>query len=360
MIRFTKIFRFCFLLIPLLFECGINTAGGGVIVNNPCVMGRVSFAEGHGAFGAMVVMGLAGKGGVIDTVVDVKHGDFNIIYNLKMLDTTYTDVQGRFTFENHSPGNYVVVAIKKEVKMLALENVTCSFNDTFEINLELKPAAKITIKPYYFIEGDSGNFLSAQIAGTGIVANANDSTGVIEFDMVPQGDLDLVLLRSDKSMEFFPKLKTESDSNSILRVYNNRPSSYWTAIVPGARDPKSRPYILGSSPLNGATGDQINQAEDRTFDIEIRFSHPMDGILTENALAILSSDGSTSLDSAWWRGGNILCLNLCTKNSLGECAPRDSLYKKGVTYSVIIDTIAESSYGVRLAYPDTLTFVPKP
>lgn len=362
MIQFSKHSRYLYLLImlALLLNCGINTAGGGVIVNNPVMSGKVSFPEGQGARDAMVIIGSKGAVGLIDTTIGIHHGNFLVSYNLKMFDTTYCDVQGRFEFENIAAGDYVLVAERKEVGMFAMTTVNCSYNDSININIELKPAAKLTIKPYAFDYSDSSNFVAAQISGTRFTASYNDSTGLLEFDMIPAGELELILYKLNNTIEIYRGFNAVSDSFSMLLVDPHRSSSYWTAIESGPRSPLGRPYIISSSPFDGAQGEAVKLTGEYECDVEIQFSHPMDSKLTNSAVSVKSSDNMTSLDEIWWQGGNVMYLKLCTKSSSGECVRGDSLYRSGITYSVIIDTCATTSLGVKFAYPDTLTFIPKP
>jgi len=348
------------IILPLFINCGINTAdGGGVIVNNPSITGYVRFPEGNNAYGAMAMIGRQGVSGIIDTTIEVKHGDFSIIYNIKALDTAYCDMQGSFFFEDLFPGDYVLVAQSKETRMLALVNVSCSYNETLTVDMRLETPAELIIKPYYYTNGDASNFVAAQIAGTGFTVNA-DNSGILKFDMVPAGELEIVLFRENNTKEVFYNFKTASGKKSTLLVDPHRPNSFWTAIEPGPRDPLGRPYILSSSPSDGAQGTMVNQDRNRSYDIEIQFSHPMDSKLTNSAVSVKSNDSLTVLDSIWWQGGNVAYLKLCTDDGLGQCIRGDSLYRSGITYSVIIDTNATTSLGVRFPYPDTLTFIPKP
>jgi len=348
------------IILPLFINCGINTAdGGGVIVNNPSITGYVRFPEGNNAYGAMAMIGRQGVSGTIDTTIEVKHGDFSIIYNIKALDTAYCDMQGSFFFEDLFPGDYVLVAQSKETGMLALVNVSCSYNETLTVDMRLETPAELIIKPYYYTNGDASNFVAAQIAGTGFTVNA-DNSGILKFDMVPAGELEIVLFRENNTKEVFYNFKTASGKKSTLLVDPHRPNSFWTAIEPGPRDPLGRPYILSSSPSDGAQGTMVNQDRNRSYDIEIQFSHPMDSKLTNSAVSVKSNDSLTVLDSIWWQGGNVAYLKLCTDDGLGQCIRGDSLYRSGITYSVIIDTNATTSLGVRFPYPDTLTFIPKP
>lgn len=360
MILFFKVL-FVAVILPILLHCGINTAdGGGVIVNNPCISGSVRFPEGQFAYGAMAVIGYQGQGGSIDTTIGVQHGDFFIYYSFKFLDTVYCDIQGKFSFKEITPSNYVLVAQSKETGMLALANISVGYNESINVDLTLEAAAELVIEPYYYNHGDSFNFVAAQIAGTGFVVNADESTGLLKFDQVPAGELEIILFRKNNSKEIFSNFNTVSARSSTLLVDPHRSHSYWTDIVPGPRDPKGNPYILSSTPSDGASGEIVNQNSNRTYDVEIQFSHPMDSKLTNQAISVKSSDSLTSLDSLWWQGGNVAYLKLCTATGSGQCVGGDSLYKSGITYSVIIDTTASTSVGVRLAYPDTLTFVPKP
>lgn len=128
----------------------------------------------------------------------------------------------------------------------------------------------------------------------------------------------------------------------------------------GPRDPLAMPYVLSITPSDGAQGELVNQHRNRSYDIEIQFSHPMDSKLTNPAVYVKSSDSLTVLDSIWWQGGNVAYLKLCTDDGSGQCVWGDSLYRSGITYSVIVDTNATTSLGVRFPYPDTLTFIPKP
>lgn len=349
------------IILPLFINCGVNTAdGGGVIVNNPAIAGCIRFPEGQSAYGAMAVIGRQGYSGAIDTNFEANHEGFSISYNIKALDTAYCDVQGNFFFEDLFPGDYVLVAQSKETGMLALANVSCGYNETLNVDMTLETPAELKIKPYYYNHGDSSNFVAAQIAGTGFTVDADSSSGILKFDMVPAGELEIVLFRKNNTKEVFYNFKTASGENSTLLVDPHRSNSFWTAIEPGPRDPLGRPFILSSSPSDGAQGTMVNQDRNRSFDIEIQFSHPMDSKFTNPAINVKSSDSLTVLDSIWWQGGNVVYLKLCTIDGSGQCVRGDSLYRSGITYSVIIDTNATTSLGVRFPYPDTLTFVPKP
>lgn len=361
MIRFFLKILCTAIILPLFTNCGINTAdGGGVIVNNPSIAGYVRFPEGQSAYGSMAVIGRRGHSGIIDTTIEVKHGDFFITYNIKALDTAYCDMQGSFFFKDLFPGDYVLVAQNKETGMYALANVSCSYNETLNVDLSLETAAELTIEPYYHISGDSSNFVAAQIAGTGFTVIADSSSGMLKFDMLPAGELEIVLFRENNSKEVFYDFKTASGEKSILLVDPHRANSFWTAIEPGPRNPVGRPYILSSTPSDGAQGVSVNQDKNRSYDIEIQFSHPMDSKLTNRAVYVKSTDSLTVLDSIWWQGGNVAYLKLCTDDGSGLCVRGDSLYRSGITYSVMIDTNATTSLGIRFPYPDTLTFVPKP
>ncbi len=360
MIRLFKFF-IAAVILPVLLNCGINTAdGGGVIVNNPCISGSVRFPAGQYAFGAMAVIGYQGGSGSIDTTIGVQHGDFFFYYNIKFLDTAYCDIRGKFSFNDVFPRNYVLVAQSKETGMFALTNISVNYNESVNVDLTLEAAAELIIKPYSYNRGDSSNFVAAQIAGTGFVANVDENTGLLKFDQVPAGELEIVLFRKNNSKEKFSPINTVSSSKSTLLVDPHRSYSHWTAIVPGPRDPKGNPYILSSNPPDEATGEFANQISHPYYDVEIQFSHPMDSKLTNPAISVKSSDSLTSLDSIWWQGGNVAYLKLCTATGSGQCAGRDSLYRSGTTYSIIIDTTASTSVGVRFPYPDTITFVPKP
>jgi len=357
--RFLKILTAA--ILPLLHNCGIDTAnGGGVIVNNPSIVGFVRFPNGQSAYGTMAMIGRQGQSVFADTTIVVEHGDFVINYNIKTLDTAYCDMNGSFFFEELFPGDYVLVAQNKETGMFALANVTCSFNVTLKVDMTLETAAELTVKPYYYTSGDSSNFIAAQIAGTGFVVKADSSSGILKFDMVPAGELDIILFRGNNSREVFSDFRTVSGEKSILLIDPHRPNSFWTAIEPGPRDPLGRPYILSSNPSDSAQGFADSQDRNRSYDIEIQFSHPMDSKLTNSAISVKSDDSLTVLDSIWWQGGNVAYLKLCTNDGSGHCVREDSLYRSGITYSVIIDTNATSSLGIRFAYPDTLTFIPKP
>lgn len=358
--RFVIIFSVAIILL-LLHSCGINTAdGGGVIVNNPSIVGSVRYPQGNSAYGAMIIVGRQGQSGIIDTTISSKYGDFFFSYNLKSLDTVYCDIHGSFFLEDLFPGDYVLVAQSKETGMFALANVSCNYNETLTVDMILEAAAELTIKPYYYSSGDSSRFIAAQVAGTGFAVVADSNSGILKFDMVPAGELEIVLFRENNSKEVFSDFRTASGETSTLLVDPQRPNSFWTAIVPGPRDPLGRPYILSSNPSDGAQGLAVNQDVNRSYDVEIQFSHPMDSKLTNPAISVKSDDSLTVLDSIWWQGGNVAYLKLCTNDGSGQCVRGDSLYRIGIKYSVIIDTNATSSLGIKFAYPDTLTFIPKP
>lgn len=359
MIKMTNILIYLLLLLTLLFNCSWDTAGGGVIVTNPTVFGTVRFPDGKGVNEAMVIIGKENAFGPGDTSIEIEDGEISLTLNLKRFDTAYCDLQGNFFFSNISPGNNILVAQRKEIGMMTMKSVNCNFSDSLVVDLTLEPAATISIEPYYIDSIIDNNFAAAQIAGTAFTAKSEDSSGIIKFDMVPAGVLKLILFRKNNKTECYNNFISISGEKSILKVNPGRNSTYWTAINSGPRDPLGRPYILSSFPNDSAIEGTAKTTRSDDYDIEIQFSHPMDSKITNSAMKVISSDGLTSLDTVWWQGGNWAFLKLCTKSISGDCIRGDSLYRSGVAYSVIIDTIAETSLGVRFAFPDTLTFVYK-
>lgn len=342
---------FCIFL-PLFILCG-----GGSDVGNPDITGVVSYSGNVTADNAMVIMGKAGAAGIVDTTYTSGSDELSICFTLKYFDTTYTDNNGQFTFEAVPPGSYVLLASKNN--LLGICKVDHSIYEYSETDLLLEPSVALTVHSQYLYTDTTSlktKFAAARIEGTPITA-APDSSGIINFYAVPAGDLNVLLYVNDGTIRDFTNLETQYGCGAQLDADPLLAESYWTPRDCGPRHDIDRPYVLWSSPSDGAKGAQVTENLVKTYDIAVQFSHPMDTRLTANAISVFSSDSTVSKDSIWW-DGNEMYITLCEKDDQGQCSRTDSLFKTGINYSVVIDTTARTAFGVNFSHPDTINFAP--
>jgi hypothetical protein len=342
----------CFIILSLVF------CGGGADVGNPgYITGRVYNNDGTPVYNAMIVLGM--EGASFNTDTQIINDSSGLIIRIRPIefDTTYSDSSGKFTFENTEPGEYVVVASKGP--KLGIEKVPYSSDGYSEVNVKVGTAADFQIQSRSLPGNAALSFVAAQISGTNYNVKP-DSSGVFHFNSVPSGVLDIVLLRSNESIVTFKQFITDSSCNAVLVADPNRPTDYWTPKDCGYRDYQGRPYILYSSPYSSSTGDEAKANGGQPYDVHIQFSHAMDTRLTSQALTAFSSDNNISLDSLWWRGDDEVFIAFCSKDSSGNCSRISDYFRKGVKYSVVIDTTAQTIAGVKFANPDTIWFVPEP
>lgn len=344
--------------IPLVIGCG----GGSDIGNPGCtsfgyVTGKVYNSDGTPANNAMIMLGPEGTSFGSDTQIVRDSAGLIIFVRSLKFDTIYSDTKGQFTFENIIPGHYVVVASKNS--KLGIESITSKSNEYSTVNVTLGTPADILIKSKSFPTSSPLSFKAAQISGTSYLATP-DSFGNFRFNSIPSGVLDIVLYKSNDSIETFRQFVTEPGCSAVLVADPNRSTDYWTPEDCGPRDYQGRPYITFSSPPNASTGNDAKVNIGQSYEVHIQFSHSMDTRLTSNALKVFSSDNSISLDSKWWQGDDEVFISFCTKDSSDTCTRVKDYFRKGVKYSVVVDTTAQTIAGVKFASPDTIWFIPEP
>ncbi|MBN1577710.1 MAG: hypothetical protein JW913_14215 [Chitinispirillaceae bacterium] len=346
-------------LIALVIAAGVACTGGGVDVGNPRT-GTVSYrSSAERVSGAMVILSKQGADpGWGEEQPCIPDEGIGICSRPIYFDTTYTDDTGAFRFDTVYPGSYVLVAACDG--LLALEYVEQrAFQDGEEVSLYLDKPATVQIKTYETYDTSALHFRGVRVAGTGFTDVA-DETGEMVLRDVPEGELDLILYRSDAVSMTFPSLRTEAEKNAELYVDPVMPVSYWTPHPSGYRDPLGRPYVVETS-IPAIEGDSIDHFKDgKPFDLRISFSHPMDAISTAGALNGFSDDAAATIQSLWWEGGNVLYVSLCVADTLGSCDTSESRFRAGVTYGVTIDTTAQTSFGVHFAHEATVRFIPEP
>ena len=311
----------------------------------------------------MIVLGAEGASFNTDTQIINDTSGLVIRIRPNDFDTTYSDSKGQFTFENNEPEfylkpeGYVVVASKGS--KLGIEKVPYTSEGYSDVDLTIGPATDFQVQSRSLPGDTTLSFVAAQISGTNYYTKP-DSSGVFKFNSVPSGVLDIVLLRSNKSILTFKQFVVDPGCNAVLVADPNRSTDYWTPKDCAYRDYKGRPYILWSSPYNGSTGDEAKVNAGQPYDVHIQFSHAMDTRLTSKALTAFSSDNNISLDSLWWQGDDEVFIAFCSKDSSGNCSRISNYFRKSVKYSVIVDTTAQTIAGVKFANPDTLWFIPEP
>ena len=336
----------------------ITCSGGGVDVGNP-LMGTVSYQlSDERAAGAMVVLAKRGADPGFDgeqPCIPEDNSEFcsQPIY----FDTTHTDDKGAFRFDTVYPGSYTLVASCNGLLGLVYAEQR-AFEDA-EVELVLTEPAMVHLKTYEQPEPGALYFRGARVAGTGFVDSA-DVNGDILLDNVPAGELDLILYRSDHTVETFPKLRTGPGCSAQLYIDPALSESFWTPHPCGPRDPSGRPYIIETF-IPSIQGDSINYFDDgRSFDLRLCFSHSMNALRTSEAVRGYTDNGSTTIQSLWWKGADVLYVSLCVADTLGFCDTSENRFGKGVTYGITIDTTAETDVGVHFAHGEEIRFIPDP
>ncbi|NLG15817.1 MAG: carboxypeptidase regulatory-like domain-containing protein [Fibrobacter sp.] len=337
----------CFFL--LLYSCG-----GGSDVGNPDITGYVSYSSGKAASGGMVVLSKEGAAEQVDTTYAQQTGDFLLCFKTVNFDTVYCDVNGFFRFEEVNPGTYVLVAAKNG--QLGMEKVSHSGYEESQTGLILENPASVEIQSYNYSETEE-KFIAAHVSGTTFTA-ASDDLGTFTFSGIPSGDVEFVLYRADGTYEKYPEFTILPGCSASMTVDPVREPSLWVARECGPRDPLGIPYVIWSSPEKGAFGFEEISVGKLDYDVKIQFSHSMDTRSTGSAISAFSSDSLTEIESIRWQGANVVLVDLCVKDSTGECVPDSLKFKAGVTYTIAIDTTAQSDLGVNLTYPETIILKP--
>jgi hypothetical protein len=334
----------------VLASCILWGCGGGADIGNPgniasfSISGCVKKSPAEGAGDARVILGrsrdISVDGNSKDTIV--KDG-FTYIVNRRSFDTVICDAYGHFSFDDLSVGEYVLLAdLQQKRGIVKVSTVLGNVDATIMIDNPVD----ITIKPYAVPDTSQPYFTGSRIAGTPLVAKA-DSAGVILFRSVPSGLLDVLLYKSNNTTETFKDLRVSLASGAVLMVDPKRSTSYWT-VKTKDRESSDRPYILSY----GIWNDSLPTEGTTEYDLYIQFSQPMEVIPTENALHILSSDSTIQVDESSWQGTGLIYLRLCARDSTGVCN-RDRL--SGISsWTVTVDTLATSSFGYQMAWPEVL------
>jgi hypothetical protein len=332
-------------------SCSYDLAGGGTDVGNPDVTGYV-VSNGKAAPDAMVILGIMGQDvGIVDTSYLHSMGDIVICFKVQgAFDTTYCNGAGEFTFRDVTPGTYTLVASKGD--LLGMTKVTQTQDTIESIELTLETTAGLLVRALPATRNDSDSFIAARIDGTHFAA-IPDTQGVLIFPPVPAGEFDIIFYRGDNTSELFTGVTTLPGCSSSAVIDPQRPSSQWTLRDCGARDPLDPPYLLWSSPSHRDSGAAGRVNYSTGYDVMLQFSHPMDTRRTGKAVHA-RGDSLIYVDSVWWQGSDVLLVRF-TRLDGGH-----PLYLPGVLYSVVIDTLARSAFGVPFMLPETLSFVPEP
>ena len=336
--------------------------GGGTDVGNPYqpITGMVTLqtSDGTNVTGARVVLarrgadpGLNGSGGC------PQNEDLTICPTAIYFDTTYTDVNGRYRFDSLPPEEYVLVASYDD--LVTLEYIDHSRYEEDVVNLVVTDPSTVTLRNYTAIDTARPHFVGARIAGTEITG-LPDTDHVITLNNVPEGQLDLVLYRSDNVRKRFDGLRTTSGCSAELYTLPGLSPERWTPHPCGIREPLGLPYILDYLSVEPDSPSSELRQNSTEYDLQIHFSHAMDVISTGNALHAEANGDSVEVASLWWQGANTVYLKLCTFDTAGSCRTGEGRFLQGVTYGVTIDTSAQTALGVPFAYEADIRFVPVP
>ena len=337
-----------FTLLIGLSICLFSGCGGGADVGNPgnfsncSITGCVKKPDNDAASKARVILGRYSDFPISEDSKDtVVQDGLTVVISKKYFDTTICDISGRFSFDNVSVGEYVIVADLQNKR--GIIKVSTGNGDADAV-IGLNEPVDLMIKPYSVLDTSNPHFVASRIAGTTLVAKA-DSAGTILFYGVPSGMVDVVLYKNDTSRQTFRDLTVSPVSGAILMVDPKRSPSYWTAKS-SVREYDGRPYIL----RYGMWNDSLPTVGMAAYDLYIQFSHTMDTYLTSKALHTKSSDSAIQIDEIFWQGADMVYLRLCAKDSTGGCS-RNRLLSIP-KWTVSIDTSAESKFGYKMAWPE--------
>jgi hypothetical protein len=224
--------------------------------------------------------------------------------------------------------------------------------DTFKVgDIEIKPTSKLTIDNYSSaMDTSSKNFIAARIDGTKITSQENIKDRIF-FSAIPEGVYDIVLYRVDTTNECIKELNVKSSDSITIQVNPATSPDEWTYRETVRKHP--RPYVLKYSFEPVPISDEYNFK----YYCWIQFSHEMATRITGNAIKAFSSDSLTKINKIRWEGSNQILIDLCT-NGAAACTDDTTGLKKGITYSIVIDTTARTIEGNTLAWPDTLKLTP--
>jgi hypothetical protein len=331
-----------------IFLC---SCGSGTVVGNPDISGKVVSSDGKPVSECKVILGPLNEDLGIVTI-EAGTGQLKIVLRSKDFRTAYTDSNGIFTFDTVLEGAYCIFANKDNL-MGIFEKIYPFDEDSFYVgDIKIKPPSKLTIDNFSSaMDTSSKNFIAARIDGTDITSQ-EDIKDRIYFSAIPEGVYDIILYRENKTNECIKELDVKSNDSIVIQVNPATPPEEWTYknAHPTA---KQRPYIVKYS----FEATPISSTYPFKHYCWIQFSHPMESRATGNAIKAFSSDSLTQINKINWQE-NLLLIDLCTNGRTTGCTDDTTGLKKGVTYSIVIDTTARTMEGYSLAWPDTLKLTP--
>ncbi|MBN1603778.1 MAG: carboxypeptidase regulatory-like domain-containing protein [Chitinispirillaceae bacterium] len=335
---------FLFALAALQFNCG-----GGSDVGNPDISGRIARVDGSPVMACTVIVGPRDcRFGEIDTI-ELNDG-VTIYMEEGTFDTITTDQDGVFRFVNVMPGPYSILAQKDNLyginKFDHLQYVDS------KMNIEITNFSTMIIDNYDgSMDTSVKSFASARISGTPLVTNTKPDQ-YIYFPRVPSGLLDIILYRKNGGLDNIRNLDVIPLDSIIIMVDPSKKPQEWTYQQKRPMA-KSRPYIS----LYRLMSVDDTSSYNVQYDFSIQFSHPMEAWSIKHSVSVFSSDGLATLTRAQPEGANGLLVDICPTGT-EPCSEESAGLKKGITYSIVIDTTAQSIDGYSLAWPDTITFTP--
>lgn len=341
-----------FRLIPLIlfiaaafqFNCG-----GGSDVGNPDISGRVASADGSPVMACTVIVGsqisrplkiddIELNGGI---TIYMEHGTF---------DTVTTDQNGVFRFVNVEPGPYSILAQKDN--LYGINKFDHQQYVDSDMNIEITNFSTMIIDNYdCSMDTSVKSFACARISGTPLVTNTKPDQYIF-FPRVPSGLLDIILYRKNGDVDNIRNLDVVPLDSIIIMVDPSKKPQEWTYQQKRPLA-KSRPYVSMYS-LRSIDDTSLYNVQ---YDCSIQFSHPMEAWSIKHSVSVFSNDGLATLTRAQPEGANGLLVDICPTGT-EPCSEENAGLKKGVTYSIVIDTTAQSIDGYSLARPDTITFTP--
>ncbi len=343
-----------FVRLILLFQITASvllcSCGSGSDIGNPEISGRVLSSDGLPVSLCRVVLGPRncdpGK-----VVIESDGSGFKIVAYSKPFDTVYTSSDGSFVFENVEEGDYCILAAKDKL-MGIYEKVDHNGVDSLGVgNIKINFTSKLTIDNYSSsMDTSDKSFVTARVDGTTITPQI-DIKDRMYFSAIPEGAYDIILYRKNNPVEYIKELNVKSNDSITIQVNPATSPEDWTYRQLGTiRRP--RPYI----DKYGFEASPISSTYNFKHYCWIQFSHYMEARATGDAIKAFSSDSLTQINKIRWEG-NLLLIDLCTNGTL-PCTDDTTSLKKGITYSIVIDTTARTMEGYTLAWPDTLRLTP--
>lgn len=321
-------------VLSLLARCSMeNLTGGGSDIGNPPITGIVMTSEMKPVRNALVMIGS--------------------IDNDTLCDSVYTRDDGRFQSKGLPAGLYAVSGSTDSLAAIARVVHDTVQDAALTITLDRPATIKLIFDSLF---ADTSLKLAwAKIVGTGFRFSRTAARTFV-LDKAPTGEMDIKVATNNGTVYTMRKYRAQASCDAYIIVDPALAPEQWVSGGCGVRDPLGRPSVIWVSPPPGSQGSIARVNSNAVYDIAIQFSHPMDTRLTTLAVTGWSTDTSIRVATKSWVGSDVLYL------TFSQTAIPHPMFKYplGTTYTVNIDSTAESVFGVHSAKQYRFSFTPEP